>query len=455
MDGIQTISLDNMSSGDQKSVNFGGGVEMLMNDKKKSTTPTNEIKLDDLEMLENELNDVSSGISRKDATNTMFSIPNNDNDNEIKLNIEPEITLGEKTKNEENSETWDGFKKFNEIPISPDVNVPSEPKLSKEEMMREKFKILRKLEELEKKGAQLSKKYSMDSSLMEMQGEYETIVEEKKTANSIKFQGQMLVTAITGIEWLNNKFDPFDFKLDGWGESVQENMSDYDEIFAELHEKYKSKGKMAPELRLLFALGGSALMIHMTNSMFKSSMPGMDDILKQNPDLMNQFSQAAAQTMGQQNPGFGGFMSGLMNNMPSQQIPQQYQPPNNVDYSTNRPDLRKASQPEFTDGIEQENPFSNIGLNKSSRKIVNTNPNARPEMKGPQDINSILSGLKTKSNNISEINPPKITEVTDNKDKGSTISISELVEMKSEIDSKPTKTKRRQKSEKNTVNLDI
>ena len=189
--------------------------------------------------------------------------------------------------------------------------------------------------------------------------------------------------------------------------SANQNFSDYDEIFAELHEKYKSKGKMAPELRLLFALGGSALMIHMTNSMFKSSMPGMDDILKQNPDLMNQFSQAAAQSMGQQNPGFGGFMSGLMNNMPSQQIPQQYQPPNNVDYTTSRPDLRKASQPEFTDGVEQENPFSNIGLNKSSRKIVNTNPNARPEMKGPQDINSILSGLKTKSNKLNLKTKPR------------------------------------------------
>ena len=30
---------------------------------------------------------------------------------------------------------------------------------------------------------------------------------------------------------------------------------------------------------------GSAAMVHMTNTMFKSSMPGMDDILKQNPDL--------------------------------------------------------------------------------------------------------------------------------------------------------------------------
>ena len=40
-------------------------------------------------------------------------------------------------------------------------------------------------------------------------------------------------------------------------------------------------------------LGGSAVMLHMTNTMFKSAMPGMDDIMRQNPDLMNQFTQAA------------------------------------------------------------------------------------------------------------------------------------------------------------------
>ena len=49
---------------------------------------------------------------------------------------------------------------------------------------------------------------------------------------------------------------------------------------------------MAPELKLLFMLG-SAAMLHMTNTMFKSSMPGMDDIMRQNPELMQQFQNAA------------------------------------------------------------------------------------------------------------------------------------------------------------------
>ena len=45
--------------------------------------------------------------------------------------------------------------------MNPDKNINMEPRLSKEETLREKFKYLRKLEGLEKKGVELSKKYTM------------------------------------------------------------------------------------------------------------------------------------------------------------------------------------------------------------------------------------------------------------------------------------------------------
>ena len=45
-------------------------------------------------------------------------------------------------------------------------------------------------------------------------------------------------------------------------------------------------------------LGGSAFMFHLTNTLFKSSIPGMDDIMKQNPELMKQFAKAAVGSIG-------------------------------------------------------------------------------------------------------------------------------------------------------------
>jgi len=50
--------------------------------------------------------------------------------------------------------------------------------------------------------------------------------------------------------------------------------------------KYRSKVNVAPEIKLIMMLGGSAMMFHLTNSMFKSVMPNMNDVMKQNPDLV-------------------------------------------------------------------------------------------------------------------------------------------------------------------------
>jgi hypothetical protein len=214
----------------------------------------------------------------------------------------------------------------------------------------------------------------MESPLAEMKGEYETHVSEKEKKNSMKFQGKMLMAAITGLEFLNNRFDPFDFKLEGWGEQVNENIDDYDDIFAELHEKYKSKASMAPELKLLFQLGGSALMIHMTNTMFKSSMPGMDDIMKQNPDLMKQFAKAAVGSMAQ--PG----------------------------------------------GMPQQQPMPNMMRQQSMPNMMRQQPPSRPDMDGPVgDIDEVIKNLNLQPNSMPDLD--NISLMSGDSDRNSTKGI--------------------------------
>ena len=52
-------SNSNFGGPQTKSTNFGGGLELLMNDKvKESNRPTSDINLDDLNNLENELNNL-------------------------------------------------------------------------------------------------------------------------------------------------------------------------------------------------------------------------------------------------------------------------------------------------------------------------------------------------------------------------------------------------------------
>ena len=504
MSDIETINIGELN--EKPSVNFGSGIELLMNDKKKresgANTPTSDINLGDLQSLEQELNELTdneeSGPSIREARSSLFSsIPtssnmnvsfsdnNNSNDidnlsiaslkaeTDLNINTEPIAPSFKIKKEATNEKTWDGYGKFNDIPVDPEKNLSSIPTMSKEELLREKFKYLKKLEELEKKGADLSKKYTMESSLQEMQGEYESIIEAKEIDNSKKFQGKMLMACITGLEFLNNKFDPFDLKLDGWSEQVNDNIDEYDEIFAELHEKYKSKAKMAPELKLLFQLGGSAIMLHMTNTLFKSSMPGMDDIMRQNPELMQQFTQAAVNQMGQSNPGLGGFMNGMMNADPTPPNRGGPPPPMKTQGPGAPPAPQRNSRPDLSfarnnnqDGISITETFEAADPPQRSKRQV------RPEMKGPSDIDDILSGLKKTTTPSPEVNtqaPPPLSQQaattqmfngnnqtppsSTKEDNGSTISISDLKELQNT--NLPKKSKRRKTSEKNTISLDI
>ena len=84
-------------------------------------------------------------------------------------------------------------------------------------------------------------------------------------------------------------------------------------------------------------------------------------------------------------------------------------------------------------------------------------------MKGPSDIDNILSNLKTKK--VSMGNSPSIPETSSQNindididnlvNESSTISISDLKEMQSVSASAPKKSRRRRNSDKNTISLDI
>jgi hypothetical protein len=186
---------------------------------------------------------------------------------------------------------------------------PAPGRLSPEEERKEKVDLLNKLQRMEQKGLTPSRRYTMDNTLEEIKTEFTRLADARNLESSIRFQRQAMMSVVTGLQWMNDKFDPFDLKLDGWSESVHENLEDFDEIFEELYDKYKERGKMPPEARLVMALAGSGFMCHVSNTFLRARMPSMDDILRQNPEMARQFATAAAKQAG---PGFGNFMSMAM-----------------------------------------------------------------------------------------------------------------------------------------------
>lgn len=183
---------------------------------------------------------------------------------------------------------------------------PTATYLTPEQEFAKKTEYLTLLERLDKKGVG-GTKMTMINTLDEIEAELARRKDSKALEASIRFQRTLLTTVTNGMEFLNSRYDPLGVALDGWSEQVHENIEDYDEIFEELYDKYKDKSKVAPEVRLIMTLGLSAAMCHVTNTMFKSKMPGVDEIFRKNPDLARQMAAAAAeQAVG---PGFANFMS--------------------------------------------------------------------------------------------------------------------------------------------------
>lgn len=200
---------------------------------------------------------------------------------------------------------------------------PPKPQLDPKKEMDMKRELLYQLDRLAKKGISVPRTFTLASSLEEMQAEYDRLKRDRELDKSVNFQRYMMMTAVSGVEMLTGTFAQKYVKLDGWSNHVNENIADFDEIFEELHAKWSSKSKMPPEIRLLLSLGGSAAMFHLTNSMFKKAIPGMDQVLKANPGLMKQMASAMMGTMAgnlrseEEKDGTGNLMSGLAGFMSS------------------------------------------------------------------------------------------------------------------------------------------
>jgi hypothetical protein len=352
-----------------------------------------------------------------------------------------------------NTKTWDGFTKLGDTTTS----APKVP-LTDREKRRKKRAMLQKLEDWYSKGQiKHSTQYTMDSSYEEIEDEYETAVEDKRKKDSVKLQQWWFMTFVNSLEYANSAFNPFDINLDGWGEQVSEDIDSYEEIFSELHDKYKG-GKLAPEISLLLRLGFSAAVVNFTNKALSSATPAFNDVIKQSPELMKMFTNATVSSMSQASPGFAmasNFMNdstGPSRNMGPPPAPVEtktmpsmgYRPGNNTGAPA-MPSTMPANRPD-------------ISMGRGAALVPPPPPmSGRQEMQGPKtDIDSILSGLKTKTIDIHQpqADPTPVSD-TQGSEYGmdSMISVTSLNEMQGA--NLPKRSRRRNGSRGNTVSLDI
>lgn len=188
--------------------------------------------------------------------------------------------------------------------------------------MKEKKRLLAKIQRLDR-----ATRLTLQSPLEELKDEFDKLTDVRRLEASIQFQRNLLLTFVNGVEMttdsdfvrarLPKQVQP---KLTGWSESIQSDIEPFDEIFEEMYDLYKDSASFHPLVRLMMTLGASGAMMHITNTMAeKSGIPGMADLLKENPELQRQFAAAAMSKMG----GVGQFLTGV-NGLAPPSAPQPY-----------------------------------------------------------------------------------------------------------------------------------
>ena len=208
----------------------------------------------------------------------------------------------------------------------------------------QKFKRMEKFAQLvniKNSGINLTKDYTLDSNYDEMCFEVKFWTDIQTKNDAVNLGKNLMVNGITLMEFMNERYDPFGFKLKGWSDHIKVGIDGYDEVVAELYEKYKGSGrKMEPEIKLMIMLITSAGSFH-ASKVLTESIPGMDDVLKNNPEYLQKVTDSI-------NKGISGSKQGTTINDQEQKLYQQMQKQQQMEQQQQREQQQQQQQQQQT-----------------------------------------------------------------------------------------------------------
>jgi hypothetical protein len=337
--------------------------------------------------------------------------------------------------------------------------------LTPQEIKMRKIELLRKLSELKSKGYQLTKDYSFNSTIEEMEYEYELLRSFADKRNGIKLYKNILVNVSSVIEFMNERYDPFSFKLGGWSEHMSVEVDSYEEVLEEIYEKYKGTGKKMPaELKLFLLIIASASAFHFSKATL-ANMPGLDKMYQQNPDFVARMinpQKQQSQFMTQQEINLEAQRNAAIererqnrnrlrqNQMQTQQTHQtqqtQQRPVRHV--PTNPPVTKRAAHASETSKNENndmsyQNAFAPIGGNNT----MDIDDKITANIKAPENVEEILKRLHSRADEKSVKLNVETQEETSS-DNNRIISDSTMTE---DTQGQPVKRKNRKKKSIMTI----
>lgn len=170
-------------------------------------------------------------------------------------------------------------------------SAPAAVEESYEDKLR-KIELLRIFADQKAQGFRLSREYTINSNLADLEMEFQLLKMSKQKKNALKLSQGFLINAVQALEFLNTTYDPIGMDLVGFSEIVSLGVEDYDDVLEELYEKYKNYGrKIEPEIKLVLMISASATSFHASKQLL-NKIPGMENQLKKNPKIINKLGKS-------------------------------------------------------------------------------------------------------------------------------------------------------------------
>lgn len=232
----------------------------------KSLMNTDKIKNEDNELLEDiddlMKDDIMNNYNKDDNNNDDVNNDNNDNDDINDINdINDDV---EENKDQQSDPSEINPNDFKEILDNGEFD-----NLSPQQQRIIKYDLLMKLADLVKtNGIQITTDYNMNSNYYDIKREYDYHVRVRGKKRTISTIYSGIICAAKGLEFLNNKFDPFGLNINGFTLNLESSREELLDVLMELYDKYLStQGKeISPEMQLVFIFIKALVMTMVTNT---------------------------------------------------------------------------------------------------------------------------------------------------------------------------------------------
>lgn len=163
-----------------------------------------------------------------------------------------------------------------------------------------KKELLMRLEDAVRSGYVATDRYDMDSPLEDLEAEV-TLYDQKVSHQALVDMLQDgIMTAIKLLEFANSRWDPIGCKMDGITEALYGRRTQLERAYGRLATKYSGGRELPPELSILFIIGGTILMTHISNTMMKPGGIDLVGMMSSFKDLVGQPPARAAPQQSQQ-----------------------------------------------------------------------------------------------------------------------------------------------------------